>query len=78
VPLHFDHTPERLETTGRSVVLEVVGFGTAVVALGACVILISSRRYDTLAAASAAVGSGPDAGFPVDDFAQPRDPARFR
>ena len=23
VPLHFDHTPERLETTGRSVVLEV-------------------------------------------------------
>jgi hypothetical protein len=46
VPLHFDHTPQGLKTTGRSVVFEVLGFGLAIVACGACVIVLSGRRYD--------------------------------
>lgn len=49
VPLHFDHTPERLNTTGRSVAYEVLGFGLVIVASGALVIVLSGRRYDSMA-----------------------------
>jgi len=44
VPLHFDHTPERLKTTGRRVVLEMLAFGLLVVVCGALIILVSSNR----------------------------------
>ena len=43
VPLHFDHTPEKLQTQGKNVVLEVVAFGASVIFVGA-VALLASRQ----------------------------------
>lgn len=39
VPLHFDRTPETLQTEGKNVVLEVAAFGAAVVIFGSIALL---------------------------------------
>lgn len=53
VPLHFDRAPEKLHGSPRAgVMLEVLGFGLAIAAVGACIVVISSQRYEDGTAAA--------------------------